>query len=323
MTQDIYVLIEHFQGKVTDISYMMLAQAKQMAAAVQGEVYAVLLGYKEKNLTENLLADHILYYENPILKDFNWDAYLNILANLIKEKAPRVFLFGETTIGSEIASGLSGRLSLPLISFCKKIDADGDQLNFTCQVCGGKIFAKGTVPQETSLIVMLPGANKAEDGQTDQSAAVSEFTPEVGTQRVVLKSFIEPGGEDVDISTQDILIAVGRGIENQDNIEIAEELAEALGGVVCASRPVIDQNWLPISRLVGKSGKAVKPKLYLALGISGAQEHMETILPGTLIIAVNTDAHAPIFNQAKYGIEEDLVEFSEVLIEAIEEAKGG
>ena len=132
---------------------------------------------------------------------------------------------------------------------------------------------------------------------------------------------IEPEVSDVDISKEQILIAIGRGIQNEDNVELAEELAELLGGVVCASRPVIDQGWLPISRLVGKSGKTVKPKLYLALGISGAPEHAESVTGSDIIIAVNTDPAAPIFNVAKYGIETDLFDLVPELTDKVREAK--
>jgi electron transfer flavoprotein alpha subunit len=140
---------------------------------------------------------------------------------------------------------------------------------------------------------------------------------------VVVKEVILPTGEDVDISKEAILVGVGRGIENEDNISIAQDLADALGGVLCASRPVVDQGWLSTSRLVGKSGKTIKPKLYLALGISGAPEHMEGLQDSELTIAVNTDPNAPIFNAAQYGTTEDLLDFAEELTRAVKAAKGG
>jgi electron transfer flavoprotein alpha subunit len=140
--------------------------------------------------------------------------------------------------------------------------------------------------------------------------------------RVTLSQYIEPEAGDVDISNEALLIAVGRGIQNQDNIELADNLAKALGGVVCGSRPVVDQGWLSTSRLVGKSGKYVKPKIYLAMGISGAPEHTEAITESDTIIAINTDPAAPIFNVAKYGVEGDIFELVEVLTEKVNAAKG-
>jgi electron transfer flavoprotein alpha subunit len=126
----------------------------------------------------------------------------------------------------------------------------------------------------------------------------------------------------MDITKQDVLVAVGRGIQNQDNLSLAEDLAQALGGAVCASRPVIDQGWLPLTRQVGKSGMIVKPKSYLALGISGAPEHVEGMKGSELIIAINTDPHAPIFDVAHYGICGDLLEVIPILTEKLKSRKG-
>jgi len=139
---------------------------------------------------------------------------------------------------------------------------------------------------------------------------------------VTLKEYIEPEAGDVDISKEPILISVGRGIQNEDNIELAEELAGLLGGTVCSSRPIVDQGWLPTSRMVGKSGKSVKPKLYLALGISGAPEHIEGMGESETIVAINMDPNAPIFDIATYGVEIDLFDLIDPLLEKVEEAKG-
>ena len=136
-----------------------------------------------------------------------------------------------------------------------------------------------------------------------------------------LKRYIDPEAGDVDLTKQDVLVAVGRGIQSRDNIALAEDLAKALGGAVAGSRPVIDQGWLPLSRQVGKSGLAVKPKLYVALGISGAPEHIEGMKDSGLIVAVNSDARAPIFNVAHYGIVGDVLETLPALTAAVEARK--
>ena len=145
--------------------------------------------------------------------------------------------------------------------------------------------------------------------------------PALTAGRIVLKRYIEPDTGDIDIAKEPILISVGRGIQNQDNLSVADDLAAAMGGVVSASRPVVDQGWLPTSRLVGKSGKRVKPKLYLALGISGATEHAEAIADSETIIAVNTDPAAPIFGLAKYGVTLDLFDLVPVLTEKVRQAR--
>ena len=146
--------------------------------------------------------------------------------------------------------------------------------------------------------------------------------PALNDLRVTVKDYVEPAVGDVDVSKETVLVSIGRGIQNQDNVELAEELAKALGGVVAGSRPVIDQGWLAPTRLVGKSGKAVKPKLYLALGVSGAPEHVEAIGDSEMIIAINTDPAAPIFDLAKFGAQIDMLDLLPALTEKVQQAKG-
>jgi electron transfer flavoprotein alpha subunit len=169
---------------------------------------------------------------------------------------------------------------------------------------------------------MIPGGYGPEDGQGQGSTLETVAAPSLDGMRVTLSSYIEPEAADVDIEKEPIVVAVGRGIQTEDNIELAQELADLLGGVVAGSRPVVDQGWLATSRLIGKSGKSVKPKLYLALGISGAPEHVEGITGSEAIIAINSDPNAPIFNVAKYGVNVDLFDLIDPLIEHVRAAKG-
>ncbi len=320
MSQDIFVVIEHLRGQVADVSYVMLAGARQLAQSTGGKVMAVLLGHNAQGLASSLAADGVLYIDHPTLAEFTSDAYQIALAGLIKEQSPRAVIFGHSSIGMDIASGLSANLGVPVVSSCRNFTADG---KFVSQICGGKIMVEGDLPTPTALITMIPGGYKVEQGQSTQAAAVTTISaPALDGIRVSLKQYIEPDTSDVDISKEAVLVSVGRGIQNKDNIELANELAEALGCAVSASRPVVDQGWLPISRMVGKSGKSVKPKVYLALGISGAPEHIEGMSASDVIIAVNTDPNAPIFNVAKYGTTVDLLDLTPVLTERVRQAKG-
>jgi len=321
MNQDIYVVIEHLRGQVADISYVMLAAAGDLAQVTGGEVVAVLLGHDVQGLANNLAAKQVLYIDHPALADFTSDAYRKVLADLISERGPRVVLHGHTSVGTDVASALSVQLGLPLVSSCRSFGPDG---KFVSQICGGKIMAEGDLADTTTLVTMIPGGYKPEEGQSDQPPEVTPVeVPVLEGLRVTLAQYIEPEVGDVDISREPILVSVGRGLQNEDNLELAEELAKALGGVVSSSRPVVDQGWLPTSRMVGKSGQTVKPKLYLALGISGAPEHVEGIADSELIVAINTDPTAPIFDIAQYGAEVDLLDLIEVLTEQIQEARGG
>jgi electron transfer flavoprotein alpha subunit len=319
MSQDIFVVIEHLRGQIADISYVMLAGAHQLAQSTGGKVMALLLGHQSQEIASSLAADGVLYIDHPALSEFTSDAYQFALADVIKEHAPRAVLFGHSSIGMDIASGISAKLAVPVVSSCRNF-TNG---KFVSQICGGKIMVEGELSAPTTLITMVPGGYKAEQGQGAQAPAITTLSaPALEGIRINLKQYIEPDTSDVDIAKETMLVSVGRGIQNKDNIELADELAEALGGKVCASRPVVDQGWLPVSRLVGKSGKNVKPRIYLALGISGAPEHVEGMSASDVIIAVNTDPNAPIFNVAKYGTTLDLLDLTPVLTERVRQIKG-
>jgi electron transfer flavoprotein alpha subunit len=322
MTPDIFVLVEHLRGQVAEISYVMLAAARVLARGSGGDVVAVLAGHNAQGLAGDLAADRVLYVDHPALADFTPDAYALTVARVLGEARPRAMLFGDTTIGAEVAGAVSARMALPLVGACRSFAADGGALTYTSQVYGGKIMVEGPLP-ESALVLVTPGGYKAEAGRAAAPPPVAATAaPALEGLKVSLTRYIEPEASDVDISKAPILVAVGRGIQQEDNIEMAEELAQALGGVVCASRPIVDQGWLPAGRLVGKSGFAVKPKLYLALGISGAPEHVEGITSSETIVAVNTDPAAPIFDVARYGTEADLFDLLPVLTEQIKAAKG-
>ena len=322
MSKDIYVIIEHIRGQIADISYIMLAAGRQLADVTSGKVVAVLLGHNAQGLATGLAADEVLYVDHPALVNFNPMAYLNVLAGIVSANPPRAVFFGDTSIGGDLAGSLADRLSIPLVSHCLRIRVDGSEPYFISQICGGKILAEGILPAPVAMVMFVPGGYKSEQGQSDKTAPVINIAaPSLGDLSVSFLGFIEPESADIDISKESILVSIGRGIQNDSNIELADDLAKALGGVVSASRPVVDQGWLPTSRLVGKSGIKVKPKLYLALGISGAPEHTEAITDCELIVAINTDPNAPIFDLAKYGVTLSIFDVIEVLTEKINQAK--
>lgn len=324
MNPDVHVVVEHLRGEVADISYAMLAAARALAQGTGGKVVALLLGHHAQGLASNLAADRVWYLDHPALAEFTSDAYQQALAPLIREHMPRAVLFGDTSIGAEVAGVLSARLALPLVSRCRSVGAEDGRLRFVSQICGGKVMAEGDLPGPTVLITMVPGGFRPEEGRSNQPPPVTAMeAPVLEGLRVSLRRYIEPEAGDVDIAKEPLLVAVGRGLQNQDNLGLAQELATALGAVVCGSRPVVDQGWLPSTRLVGRSGKRVKPKVYLALGISGAPEHVEAITDSETIIAVNTDPAAPIFSVARYGAAVDVLDLLPALTAQVQRAKGG
>jgi electron transfer flavoprotein alpha subunit len=318
MSDDIYVLIEHIHGHLLDISQLLLTVGREYAEQSGGQVKAIYIGSKKDDLVEKIAADQLLVFEHEDLRDFLPDHCIEILFDLIEKDPPRLLLLGETTIGADIAGRLSVRSGMPAIGKCRRLDSGNGTPAYTCSICGGKILVTGPLPETTTIVCMIPGGYQVDEQPPSDGMSVEMMeVPRLTAAPVQLKEYIEPEVGAVDITREPVLVAVGRGIQREDNIELAEDLATHLNGRVCASRPVVDQGWLPTSQMVGKSGKVVKPKLYLALGISGAPEHLEGMSESDLIVAVNTDPGAPIFEIADYGVEMDLFDLIPALIEKL------
>jgi len=322
MANDVFVLAEHLNGKLADITFEMAGKAKELATGFGGRAVAVLLGSGAKSLAESIGADAVLYVDDPALAEFNPEAYSRVLAALIKERGPRLVMMGNTSAGMDLGAGLSVMAGLPLIAYVNGLAADGGALVATSQIYGGKIQAEAVPDGKACLVSCLAGAFPADSGRVGAGLApapVEQIASPVSLDGLKVKfvKLIQPEGGDVDITQQLILVSIGRGIGGQENIELAQELAEALGTAVSASRPITDAGWLPKTRQVGKSGLTVKPKVYLAFGISGAPEHLEGMRGAELIIAVNTDPKAPIFDVAHYGATCDMLDLLPALTEKV------
>jgi electron transfer flavoprotein alpha subunit len=317
MASDILILAEHLNGQLADITFEMAGKAKELAAAFGGKAIAVLLGSGAQALAESIGADAVLYVDDPALAEFNPEAYSRVLAALIQERHPRLVMLGNTSIGMDLGAGLSVTTGLPFIAYVNGLAAEGETLVATSQIYGGKIQAEAVPDGEACIVSCLAGAFPADAGRG--SAPVEQIASPVPLDDLKVKfvKLVQPAGGDVDITQQPILVSIGRGIGGQENIELAQELAAALGGAVSASRPITDAGWLPKTRQVGKSGLTVKPKVYLALGISGAPEHLEGMRGAETIIAVNTDPKAPIFDVAHYGATCDMLDLLPALTEKV------
>jgi len=320
---EVLVLAEVDRGALTGATFELLAAARGVAAAAGGEVLALVLSSDGAKHAEALSgADRILLVDDPQLAAYSPGPYLAALAEIVTAEAPRAVLIGGTSVGWDLAPMLSGRLGAPLVTGCKAVRAEGGVLKVTASVCGGKMTAEVEVSAAPAVLMVLPGSfrpsGEAGKAQIERRALWKPLEP--GAIR--FEELILPKAGDIDITQQDVLVAVGRGIQQKDNVELAEQLAGVLGGAVCASRPVVDQGWLPATRQVGKSGMTVKPKFYLALGISGAPEHREGMKGADLIIAVNTDPKAPIFDIAHYGAEIDALDLLPALVESVQAKKG-
>ncbi len=321
MNAGILVLAEHLRGAVADITFEMLGAARNLATPLQCPVEAVVLGQAVAGVAARLgAADRVLVVEDPTLEQPSSDAAVAVLQHLLGQKPYDLVLLGGTNVSFGLGARLAARTQLPLVNFCKAARAEDGVVVFTSQLFGGKILSD--VKLARAIVSIYPGAFPADPGRSEQAPPVERLTLPVPQPRIAFQQFIEPDAGDVDITKQTVLVAVGRGIQSADNVQLAEELAQTLGGAVCASRPVIDQGWLPLSRQVGKSGMSVKPRVYLAFGISGAPEHWDGMQNSECIIAVNTDPKAPIFAGAHYGVVGDAVELLPLLNDKVRARKG-
>jgi electron transfer flavoprotein alpha subunit len=314
MSNDILVITEHLKGVQSPISYEMVGKAKELAGALGGKAIAVVMGSGAKSAAEGLGGDSTVYVDDPALADYNPEAVGRVVEALVKERSPKLVMFGYTSMGMDVSSWLSVRAGLPHMAYVNGIKADGGKLTVSSQYYGGKMVAEAVPDSDSAIVSVLTGAFPGDAGKGSAAVEQVKSPAALGDLKVKFVKLIEPQGGDVDITGQAKLVAVGRGIGSKDDIGVAEDLAEKLGAVVAVSRPLVDAGWMPKTRQVGKSGVTVKPKLYLMLGISGAPEHVEGMRGAELIVAINTDANAPIFDVAHYGATCDLFDFAEALM---------
>jgi len=318
----IFVFPEVYQGEVKEISFEILGLAQEIKEKTGGDLHVLLAGKGVKEFVPQFgLADKVLLLDNEKLEGVSPFIYQNILFQVLKDRAPELILFGHTSIGMDLAGFVALKLNFPMVAFCKNVKAENGHLMATSLICGGKILADVKIKDNKGVCLVLPGSYPAEKGKVEGTKEVEELSLSEIEEKIKFERFIIPEVEDIDITKENILVAVGRGIQNQENLEVAEELAHVLGGALAASRPVVDQGWLPLTRVVGRSGKSVKPKLYLSLGISGAPEHVEGMKDAGLIIAINTDPNAPIFQTAHYGVVGDIFDIVPALVEEIKARK--
>jgi electron transfer flavoprotein alpha subunit len=316
---NVMVLAEHTDGHVSDGTYELISLARELAAAWGGVTEVALLG--PPDLAGQLgAADVVVCVEHPALEEYVPEAYERALLEVLAQRSPRLLLLSNATVGLDLGAALSVRWDAPLAAYVSALALDGGAVVATVQILGGKVLAEVELPGERGIVTLLGGAFSAAAVAADaigpQLVHIAA-PPGLDALRMSLRAVVAAGGGDVDISAADVLVSVGRGIESQENLETMTELADALGAPLSASRPVVDAGWLPKSRQVGQSGLKVKPRAYLAFGISGAPEHLEGMRRSELIIACNTDPGAPIFGVAHYGTTLDLFDLVPELVDKV------
>jgi electron transfer flavoprotein alpha subunit len=324
-TRTILVLVERTKGELDDSALELACAARRLAAG--GPLHAAVTGNGLGDLPGRLSEwfDRVHVFDDPQLDEADGEATAELLFTLIERERPWATLIPHTNNGMDLAPVLAMKTDCPLIADCLSLTATAEGLSAVRAMYGGKVHARVTArASDKGLIATVRPGSCAADAEAPGAGGtvVQEPVPE---RLMPHRRFVEtltPAAGAVDITQAEVLVAVGRGIEEEENLEIIRSLAEALGAEVACSRPVVDKNWLPKNHQVGTSGLTVKPRIYIAAGISGSFQHMGGLKGGPFIVAINKDPAAPIFGVADVGIVGDLFDIIPLLEDKIRELKG-
>ncbi len=337
----VYVFAQQVDNQVSSIAYELLGKAKELAEPLKTDVTAVLIGSDVKNLVDNLAeygADRVIVVDDPELKEYRTEPYAHALASVINEFKPEIMLVGATAIGRDLGPTVSARVATGLTADCTVLEI-GDfplqpipgkedeqlhnQLLMTRPAFGGNTIATIACPyNRPQMATVRPGVMQKINPVKGAKAEVVEFNPgfKPNNRYVTIKEVVKAVNDVADIMDAKILVSGGRGVGSPENFKILEDLAKVLGGTVSCSRAVVDSGWKPKELQVGQTGKTVRPNVYFAIGISGAIQHVAGMEESGIIIAINKDEDAPIFDVADYGIVGDLNKIVPQLTEAIKTA---
>ena len=351
----VWVFCEQRDGVILSTGYQLLSEGRKLANDLGVELCGVLLGHEVNETYAKALggygADRVYICDHPLLKDYTTDAYPKVICDLVEEKKPEIFLIGATNIGRDLGPRVAARLKTGLTADCTHLDVDVEKykaflkttstidvdntkfeentnLKMTRPAFGGHLMATIVCPDyRPQMSTVRPGVMQTQ--AFNEETAAKTILEKVDVQlteadiHVDLVEIVKSAKKAVDLIGADVVVSVGRGIsaDPKRGLEIAEELANVLGGVVGASRAVVDDGYIGVDHQVGQTGKTVHPKIYVALGISGAIQHVSGMQDAECIIAVNKNANAPIFDVATYGITGDLFKVGPMLAEAIAKYK--
>lgn len=332
----VYIFAQQVDNEISPIAYELLGKAKDLAADLNTDVTAILLGSGVKNLADSLAeygADKVIVVDSPVLEVYRTEPYTQALAAVINEYKPEIMLVGATAIGRDLGPRVSARVGTGLTADCTVLEI-GDfplnplpnreqkhnQLLMTRPAFGGNTIATIACPDNRpQMATVRPGVMQKIEKIEGAKANIIEFNPalEENNCYVEILDVVKEVAATVDIQAAKILVSGGRGVGSKENFKLLEDLAEALDATVSCSRAVVDNGWLPKDLQVGQTGKTVRPNVYFAIGISGAIQHTAGMEESDIIIAINKDETAPIFDVADYGIVGDLNKIVPMLTEAI------
>ena len=336
----VYVFAQQVDNEISGIALELLGKGKELAAKLETEVTAVLIGYNVKNLADKLAeygADKVILVDDPELETYRTEPYAHALASVIEKYKPEIVLVGATAIGRDLGPTVSARVKTGLTADCTVLEI-GDfplvaipgqeqkhnQLLMTRPAFGGNTIATIACPDDRpQMATVRPGVMQKIAPIAGAKAVIEEYNPGFtpNNKYVTIKEVVKAVSDTVDIMDAKILVSGGRGVGSAENFKILEDLAEVLGGTVSCSRAVVDNGWKPKDLQVGQTGKTVRPQIYFAIGISGAIQHVAGMEESDLIVAINKDETAPIFDVADYGIVGDLNKVVPALTEQLKTAK--
>jgi len=330
MTDSILVIVEQHEGKLNRVSWETLTAGQALAAETGWTLEAAVAGRGGASLANEVAGKKVakVYaHESPKLEPYTPDAFAAALKQFIASKQPKLVLLPHTYQVRDFVPKLVTAMERAAISDCIGYKKDGNKLLFTRQMFQGKLAADVAFTCDAPWFVTFQnGAFRGDKVEAGSAAApVETVNIEIadGVVRNKPQEVFKEAKQAVDLTQAEIIVSVGRGIKEQKNIELAKQLAEALGGELAASRPICDSGWLPMDRQIGSSGQTVAPKLYLALGISGAIQHIVGMKGARTIIAINKDSEAPIFEIADYAVVGNLFDIVPPMIEEVKKAKAG
>ena len=334
----VHIFAEQVDGKLSGIALELLGEANRLAKDLGTDVTAVLIGSDVKGLADELGAfgaDKVILIDDPMLKDYRTEPYAHALSESINKFKPEIMLVGATPIGRDLGPRVSARVATGLTADCtmlnigdfplkavpgKEDEQKHNQLLMTRPAFGGNTIATIACPNNRpQMATVRPGVMKKLAKDAAHKAEIIEFNPgfEENNCYVEIMDIVKSVSQTVDIMDAKILVSGGRGMGSPENFKILEELAEVLGGQVSCSRAVVDAGWKPKDLQVGQTGKTVRPNLYIACGISGAIQHLAGMEESDIIVAINKDEYAPIFDVADYGIVGDVFKIVPELTKAL------
>ncbi len=325
----VYVFIQQVDGKVAGVSHELLGKAKELAGKMETKVTAVLLGCQVSGLCKDLAsygADKIVLVDNQALKLYSTKPYAYAMCKVIEKYKPAVVLYGATAIGRDLAPRVAARIRTGLTADCTKLDVADDgtkNLQMTRPAFGGNIMATIICPEyRPQMATVRPGVMQKIKPAAGASAPVDNFAVDIPASEndVQILDVIKKESHKMDIQDAKILVSGGRGVGCPENFKLLKDCADALGGTVSSSRACVDAGWVEKDLQVGQTGKTVRPNLYLACGISGAIQHLAGMEESDVIIAVNKDEGAPIFEVADYGIVGDVTKILPLFTQEVKKA---